>query len=191
MQTHTAQTHHRVDLVQALATLLDFLNGNSEFLCKLSLLLRSLRDEFVQRRVKQAEYHRLAVHNPEGVLYGSLDERFELVESRSALLVAAAHNHLAELCERGLAVLSVEHVLDTEQTYAFRTELKGACSILRSIGIGTDSETAIPVNNAHELDEERVFACVHSLDAGSINVTLGTVEREPVTLLIYSRIRTE
>ena len=69
METDTTETHHRVDLVEALTSLDDFLNLDSELVCKLLLFLDGLRDELVERRVKQTEYNRLAVHNLEGTLH--------------------------------------------------------------------------------------------------------------------------
>ena len=56
--------------------------------------------------------------------------------------------------------------------------------ILRGIRIGADAEAAILVHNAHELDEDRILAGIHSLDLGIIYKTLSAIEGEPVALLI-------
>ena len=68
MQTNSAMSHHRVNLVEVLTTLVNFLNTDAEVLCKLCPLVLALRNELVERRVKQTEHNRLAVHNLEGSL---------------------------------------------------------------------------------------------------------------------------
>ena len=122
METDSSVTHHRVNLVEGLAALLDFLRSYAELLGEFSLLLVCMRNELVERRVEETEYYRLAVHDLEGALHGCLDEWLKLREGCLSLLVGVAENHLAELCERSLGILSVEHVLETEETDAFRTE---------------------------------------------------------------------
>lgn len=184
MQTHAAQTHHRVDLAEVLASPLDLVDADSKLIGDLGLLLLGLGHELVERRVEQTEHDGLAVHDAHRALDGSLDERLQLGESRLALLVGGAEYHLAQLGEGNFGVRSVEHVLDTEQADTLGAELHGSLSILGSVGVGAHSETAELVDYAHELDEERVLAGVHGLDLRSIYDSLGTVEREPVSLLV-------
>ena len=76
----------------------------------------------MERRVKQTENDRLAIHDLEGILDRRLDEGLKLVKRGLTLLVGVGHDHLAELGERGLAVLTLEHMLDTEESYTFCTE---------------------------------------------------------------------
>ena len=116
VQTYSAVPHHRVDLVEGLAPLLDFLLVDSKLLCKLLPLLVSLRNELMERRVEETEGNRLAVHDFHRALHSCLDVRFKLGESSAALIVSLGKNHLTKLCKRSLGVLAVEHMLDTEQT---------------------------------------------------------------------------
>ena len=122
METDSSVTHHRVNLVEGLAALLDFLRSYAEFLGELCLLLICVRNELVERRVEETEYNRLAVHNLECTLYRCLDERLKLCEGCLPFLVCIAENHLAEFCERSLGILSVEHVLETEEADALGAE---------------------------------------------------------------------
>ena len=78
MQTHTAVTHHRVDLVEGFATPLDVGGADVKLVCQLLFLVLGLRHELVERRVEQTEGHVLAVHNLHCALYCGLHERFEL-----------------------------------------------------------------------------------------------------------------
>ena len=184
MQTDAAVTHHRVLLMQGFAALLDFLDGDAEFAGEFLLLVLGVRDELVERRVEQTEHDRLAVHDGQGALDGGLDVRLEVGQGGAALLVGVAEDHLAELGERTLGVLAVEHVLDTEQADAFRAELHGLCGIFRGIGVGADTELAELVDDAHELGEQRVLGGVHRVDADVVDQTLGAVEAQPVTFLV-------
>ncbi|CCX52583.1 unknown [Alistipes sp. CAG:514] len=183
MQTHSTVTHHRVDLVKGLATLLDVLDGDTKLLGKFLLLLLCLRNELVERRVKQTEDNRLAVHNLHGALGGSLDVWLKLGESGLSFLIGVAEDHLAQFCERLLGVRTVEHVLDTEQADALGSEAESLLSVLRGVGISPDTDLAELVNDGHELYEHRVLGSVHRVDLISVDKTLRAVEAHPVSLL--------
>ena len=183
METYSAVTHHRVDLVEGFASLLDFADGDTELICKFFLLVLGLRNELVERRVEKAEDYRLAVHDLHCALHCGLDERLEFGESALPFLVSVAEDHLAEFGKRKLGVGTVEHVLYTEETDAFRTEAQGLLGILRSVGIGSDAEFAELVDSGHELDEERILGSVHCRDLLAVDETLCAVETHPVTLL--------
>ena len=183
VQTDAAVTHHRVGLMQFLTPLLDFLDADTQLPGQLLLLIETLRDELMERRIEQTEDDRLAVHNLKGALDSGLDVRLQLGESILALLFGIAKDHLAKLGERRLGIAAVEHMLDTEEADAFGTEGKGALRILRRVRIGTDAQAAVFVHDGHELDEERVLGSVLGVDLLTIDITLGTVEAEPVPFL--------
>ena len=142
VQTHSTVTHHRVDLMKGLATLLDVLDSDTQLLGKLLLLLLCLRHEFVERRVKQTEHNRLAVHDLQGALHRCLDVRLKLSESGLSFLVSVAEDHLAQFSQRLLGVEPVEHVLDTEQSDSLGSETEGLLSVLRGGGVGSDTNLA-------------------------------------------------
>ncbi len=184
VQTDTAVTHHRVHLMQGFATLLDFLDGYAQFAGNLFLLFLGLGHELVERRVQKAEDDGLAVHDLQRALDGGLHVRLQVGQSGLALLVRVAENHLAQFGQRGLGILAVEHVLDTEQADAFGTELEGLRGILGRIGIGADTNLAELVHHIHELDEERILGSIHRADLGAVNQTLRAVQRQPVAFTI-------
>ncbi len=100
VQTYATVTHHRVDLVEALAAFLNFLHGNAKVLCKFFLLVFALRYELMERRVKETEHDGLAIHHAEGFLHCSLHVGLKLCEGGLALFICVAEDHLAELGER-------------------------------------------------------------------------------------------
>ena len=183
MQTHAAQTHHRIDFPETFTSPLDLVDADTELVGHLALLLLGLGHELVQRRVKQTEHHGLAVHDAQSALDGSLDERLKLGESGLALLVGRAENHLAQLGKGNFGIGTVEHVFDTEQSDALGAELQRSLRVLGSVGVGAHAETAILVDYAHEPYEQRVLARVHGLDLRSVYHALGAVEGKPVALL--------
>ncbi len=183
VETYAAVTHHRVNLVEGFATLLDFLHGNAKFGSDFLLLVFALGNELVQRRVEEAEHNGLAVHHAEGFLYSCLHEGFEFGKSFLALVIGVAEDHLTELGERSLGVAAVEHVLDTEEADTLCTELECAGCVFGSIGIGADTKLAELVAHGHELCEERVLGCVHGVDSAFINEALCTVEGQPFAFL--------
>ena len=184
VQTDTAVTHHRVHLMQGFAALLDFLDGDAQVAGNLFLLFLGLGHELVKRRVQETEDDGLAVHDLQRALDGGLHVRLQVGQGGLALFVRVAKNHLAQFGQRGLGVLAVEHVLDTEQTDAFGTELEGLRGILGRIGIGADTNLAELVHHIHEFDEERILGSVHRADLGTVNQTLRAVQRQPVAFTI-------
>ena len=191
VETHSAVTHHRVHLVEFLAAVVDFLNAHTKLLGEFGALVFSLGNEFVERRVEQAEHHRLAVHNLEGALHTGLHEGQEFVKGSTALFLGLGEDHAAKLHQRHFAVAAVEHMLDTEQADTFGAELKSLLGVFRSVGVGADTEPAVFVNYAHEADEERILAGVHGFDGGGVDEAAGTVEREIVAFLINLVAATE
>ncbi len=137
----------------------------------------------MERRVQKTEDNRLSVHNAHCSLYGSLDERLQLGKCRTSLIVSVAENHLAELCERSFGILAIEHMLDTEQADTFRTELESLLCILRSIGVGTDTEPAVFVHDRHESDEIRILGSVHCSELAGVNHALAAVKAQEVALV--------
>ena len=75
-------------------------------------------------------------------------------------------------------------MLDTEQTDTLGTEFDSLLCILRIVGVGTHAETAVFVNNLHELHITDILSSVDCADCSIIYKALGTVEREYVALVI-------
>ncbi len=75
-------------------------------------------------------------------------------------------------------------MLDTEEADALCAELECAVGIFGSIRIGADSEPAVFVDDVHKLDEERILACVHGVDLGTVDEALAAVKGEPLAFLV-------
>ena len=183
-EAHATETHHRVHLVQGVDSLLDLLEGKTVLTSGFTLLVLGLRHKFVERRVHEAEGERLAVHHLQGSLGGLLDVRLQLVESSHALSLVVGEDHLAEFLQRFLAVLAIEHVLDTEQSDTFSAEVDSVLGIFRSVSVGADTHLAVFVHESHELLEARVLGGVDHLDGFAIDITLGAVEGEGVAFFV-------
>ena len=87
MQTYSAVTHHRVHFVEGLSSLFYVFLRYSELVGQLLSLGLGLRYELVQRRIKQTECYRLAVHYPHCALYRCLDVWFKFSKCGAALIV--------------------------------------------------------------------------------------------------------
>ena len=96
--------------------------------------------EFVQRRVEQADRHRQAIHRFEHLLeVGALD--VEQLGERLVLFVGRRRqDHLAHDRE---PVGGQEHVLGAAQADALGAETAGVSGVLTGVGVGADTELAL------------------------------------------------
>ena len=106
----------------------------------------------MQRRIEQADGHRLAGHDLE-----QLDEilalhRQELGERRAPPLGVVGEDHLAH---RHDAALLEEHMLGAAEPDAVGAEGEGLARIGRGIGIGAHLHAAKGIGPAHQRDEVR------------------------------------
>src|SRR6266542_594366 len=121
-----AMPHHRVGLVEGLGTLAEHLEIDAQLVGQLRELLFRLRHELVKRRIEEPDRDRQTIHDLEGLADVLLDVDEEVVERRAALLLGAGDDHAAELLQRLLRSLAVEHVLGAEEADAFRSEASRA-----------------------------------------------------------------
>ena len=183
-QTHTTHTHHGVNLVQGIHTCLQIFVFHAALFGCLALLGLGLGHEFMQRRIHQAEGQRFAIHNLERALGRLLNEGFQFFQRGKTVFLGVAQNHVAQLLQRLLTILAVEHVLNTEQTDTLCTKVDGFLCILGVVGIGAYTHGAISVNDGHEVLEAGVGSSINHVDGTFVNPTFGTIEREHVAFTI-------
>ena len=182
-QTHTAQSHHRVDFVHLFHPFSQIFVIHATLLGHLALLFLALRDKLMQWRIHQTESEGFAVHHLQRALGGLADVGLQLGQSGLAAFQRVGKNHVAQLLQRFFAVLAIEHVFDTEQADALSTEIQSGLRILRVVGIGADTHRAVFVNNLHELLEERVLGVLRHRNLLSVDPALGAVQTQDVTLI--------
>ncbi len=182
-EADAAVTHHRVGLMQRLAALLDLLHRDAQRLGQFGLLLGALRHELVQRRVEEADGHRQTFHRLQRALQGGLDEREELVQGGPALLGGLAEDHLAQVEERLVGALAVEHVLGADQADALGAEVAGDPGVRRRVGVGAHAHRAERVGHGHEPLETRIFGRVHHRQGADIDMALGAVQGDDIAFL--------
>ena len=120
--------------------------------------MRVVRQELVQRRIEQADRHRVPVHCLEDSAEVVALHRQQLLESALPALQVRRHDHLAH----GLEPVSLEeHVLRPAQPDPFRTELARAAGVVRRIGVGTYTQHAKGVGPGHELRELCAWCGLH------------------------------
>ncbi len=180
-ETDTTETHHRVDLMKSVDTFLYLFEGDVETLGDFTHLLFTLGSELMQRGVHQTEGERFAVKHLEGCLSIFFDIGFESVEGGDTFFDRVAQNHVAQFLKRFLAVLAIEHMLDTEQTDTFGTEADSTECVIGVVGVGADTHGAEFIDEGHETLEQRVLGSVNHLDIFLVDPSLGAVEGEEVS----------
>src|SRR5262245_14715779 len=117
-----AMPHHRVGLVQGFSALTNHFEVHAELVGQLRELFFRLRHELVKRRIEEPYRDWQTIHDLEGFAHVLLDVDEEVVERRAALPLGAGDDHAAELLQRLLRSLAIEHVLGTKEADAFRAE---------------------------------------------------------------------
>ena len=106
-----------------------------------------LRQEFVQRRVEQADGHRQAAHDLEQLDEVGALHRQELGERRAPVALAVGEDHLAH---RDDARLVEEHVLGAAEPDALGAERARGARVGRRLGIGAHLQPPRGVGPFHE-----------------------------------------
>ena len=120
--------------------------------------LLAVRQEFVQRRIEQADGDRPPAHDLEQLDEIAALHRQQLGERRAARLLVVGEDHLAHRLD---AVLVEEHVLGAAEPDAFGAEAHGGLGVGRRVGIGAHAELAHLVGPA---DQRGKFAGELRLD---------------------------
>ena len=179
-ETAAAVAHHRVELVERVDDVLDAADRLVHRLREKRDLVLGVRHELVQRRVEEADRHRLALERLEELLEVVLLVRQYLRERDAALLNRVGADHLAE---RRDAALREEHVLRAAEADAFCAKLAGLLGVARRVGVRAHLELAELVGPHHDAAELADDRRVDSRNHAVVDVAGRTVDREPVALL--------
>ena len=185
VQTAAAGTQHRVELVQAFYLALELVEGYAHLIGQLLDLVILVREELMERRVKQTDGYRQAAHRAVNCLKVAALHRQDLGQSRLALLERIGNNHLTNRLDAGRLE---EHMLGTAEADAFCAELAGLRCITRGIAVGANVQGANLVSPAHEAAEVAGQLSLLRCDLAEVYVAGGAVERNNVTLVHYRAI---
>ena len=149
---------------------------------------RRLRQEFVQRRIEQADGDRQAGHDLE-----QLDEvlalhRLDLGQRRAAALLVVGQDHLAHGHD---AVALEEHVLGAAEADALGAELARLGRIGRRLGVGADAERAELVGPLHQLGEIAAELGLHGRHDAQDDLAGAAVERDGLARLHHRAAHAE
>ena len=146
-QPAAAMAEHRVELVQRLGALPELVRRHLHGRGDLGDLLLGLRQEFVQRRIEQADRHRQAGHDLEQFEEIRALHRQQLGERGAPVLLGVGQDHLAHGDD---AVAVEEHVLGAAKPDAFGAEGARHARIERRLGIGAHLHAAHRVGPFHD-----------------------------------------
>ena len=141
----------------------------------------ALGQEFVQRRIEQADGDRQRLHGLEQAYKVLALHGQQLFERIAPFRLAVRQNHGAHVLN---TAFGKEHVLGAAQANAFGSEQACLLGVARDVGVGPDAELAHRVGPAHELDQIRIVGT--SRDGFQLafdDAAGGAVERDPVALL--------
>ena len=113
-------------------------------------LLLGVRQEFVQRRIEQADGHRQAAHDLEQLDEIGALHRQQFRQRGAARFLVLGQDHLAHGAD---AVLVEEHVLGAAQPDAFGAEFDRGAGVGRRVGIGAHFQLAHRIGPFHQRGE--------------------------------------
>ena len=145
-QTATSVTHHRVEFMQTVNCIFKIVEFQAHSLCKICDLLVLMRNEFVERWVKETYRDRSACHS----LIKSL-EVFSLHWQNLGKSLFALFNGLGyyHLSNRRYSVLGKEHMLSTAKTDTLCAEAYCDFCVFRRIGISSYLQSSVFVSPLH------------------------------------------
>ena len=146
-QSATTETKHRIELMEFVDATLDVLNRNADLVRKILLLCLGVRQELVKRRIEKTDACRAAFKGAQDAIKVSALVRQQLGKRTLTTRRVLAENHLAHGIN---AVTFKEHVLGAAQTNTFRAERHGLADLLRSIGVGANTKSAIAIRKVHD-----------------------------------------
>ena len=180
-QTAATVTKHRVSFVQSIGAILNLFQSHTHLVSQFLHFGISVRQEFVQRRIKQTNRYRQTVHNFEQVFEILLLVRQQTSQSLTAAFFVLRQNHGAHIRN---SVSIKEHMFCTSQTDTFGTKIASCLSVFRCFGVSANTHGADFVNPAHQLTE--VTAVCISFNCRNLafdNLAFSTIQRYPVTFV--------
>jgi hypothetical protein len=176
-QAAAAMAEHGVEFVQFPGATLEVVDAKAGHFGEFLELGIAMRQEFVQRRIEQADGDRQARHHVEdrdeiGALFGQ-----QLGQRGAAAGFVFGQDHLAH---GGNAPGLEEHVLGAAQADAFGAELAGDLAIERGFGVGAHFHAAVLVGPDHQRGEIADQFGFHHRHFAGHDLAGRTVERDQV-----------
>ncbi len=179
-EPHAAEAEHRIDLMQFGRAGAQLLRADAHRLGDLRDLRFGLRQEFVQRRIEQADRDRQARHDLEQFGEVLALHRQQLGERRAAAFLGVGEDHLAH---RDDALALEEHVFGPAKPDAFGAEAARGARVQRRLGVGAHLHAPDAVGPYHQRREiAGEFGLDHRDRAGE-HLAGGAVDRQHVALL--------
>ena len=194
-QPVAAKAQHGVELVQLLYALANLLHFNPHFLRQQVLRSMVVRQEFVQRRVEEADRRRRPLEFRKDSDEVCSLKRQQLGQRPFPVILVLGQNHLAHDVD---TISLEEHVLGAAESYAGGAEGDRIGSLLRGIGIRAHLQArglAAPIHQFLEHLIGRALLCIegffnqnlHDLRGGrrqraGINFTSRPINRQSVAL---------
>ena len=179
-KTAATVTHHRVELVKALAEETDLLRGLIfRFGKRFDIRLKG-GNELVERRIEETDGDGHALQSFHKTFEVRLLHRLDGVESAFTLLLILGADHLAELFNSARAE---EHMLGTGKTDTFGAKFKRSLRVGGGVGVGADLQSLVLIGKLHDPAEvTAVGVGGNGLDAGVVDQAGGAVQGKLVTL---------
>ena len=149
-QAASAVAEHRVHFVERIDARLDFVVADIHLRCHFALALLVLRNEFVQRRVEQADGDGIAVHHLEERFEVAALHRQQLGERHAAAGFVIGENHLAHGLDTGIFE---KHVFRAAETDTLRTERECRPGVAGGVGVGAYPHYRILLGQVEEFGE--------------------------------------
>ncbi len=143
-------TEHRVELMQRFNLGFQRLGRHIDIRRQGFDVFIAVRQEFVQRRIKQANGHRQALHDLEKAQEVTLLHRQNLIQGTFTTFQVGREDHLTHC---GDTVTFEEHMLCPAETDPFGTEVTGHLGIVRGIGVGANTHPTDTIDPLHQLAE--------------------------------------
>ena len=150
IQTDSAMSHHRVELMQRIDDGLDGADTLMLCLSQLHDILFLGRNKLMQRRIQETDRDRRSLKSLIQLLEVVLLNRKDLLQSFFSLFNRIGDDHLTECFD---TVLLKEHMLCSAQTDSLCAELMCSLCVSRSVSVGADLQSAILVCPAHDAAE--------------------------------------
>ena len=179
-ETASSVAHHRVELLEVVASLLDFCDGQAHLLCHALDLGLGVGNELMQRRIQEADRDRSTLHGLVQALEVALLERDQLVQGSFSLLSGIGEDHLADLRD---TVRVEEHVLGSGQTDALCAEADRIGGVCRGICIRADVKSSVLVGPVHDALEVSGDGSLDCRDIAEVDLAGGAIQGDVVALV--------
>ncbi len=134
----------------------------------------------MKRRIQETDRDRSAFHGLVDALEVALLERNQLVEGCFSLFDGVGKDHLADLRN---SVGVEEHVLGSCKTDTFSAHADCVCSVLGSVGVGSDFQSSELISPVHDSLEVAGDGSFYGRDVAEIDLTGGAIKGDVLAFL--------